>query len=96
MIQLQYKKTKKMTGVKIAYYKKEDWQRLLEIIDDRESMHETWSEWYKAYSKAKTGLISQGFIVVDIEVDLDELANYCHLRRIINDGKARSQFVQGK
>jgi len=83
-----------MTGVKIAYYRKEDWKRLLEIIDDKESMHDTWSEWHRAYSKAKTGLIAQGFVVVDIEVDLDKLINYCKLRRILNNGKARSQFVQ--
>jgi len=32
----------------------------------------------------------------DIEIDLDELVNYCKIRGIKNDGKARSQFVQAK
>jgi hypothetical protein len=85
-----------MTGVKIAYYKKEDWSRLLLIIDDKESMHDSWNEWFTAYSKAKTDLISQGFMVVDVEIDLDELIRYCKLRRVKNNGKARSQFVQEK
>ncbi len=83
-----------MIGVKIAYYRKEDWKRLLEIIEDKESMHDSWSDWHRDYLKAKKGLIAQGLKVVDIEVDLDKLINYCNLKRIPNNGKARSQFVQ--
>jgi len=85
-----------MTAVKIAYYRKEDWKKLLEIIDDKKSMHESWNQWFKAFTKAKKDLMSKGFTVVDIEIDLDELNNYCILNRIKNNGKARSQFVQQK
>jgi len=85
-----------MAGIKLAYYRKKDWKRFLKIIDDRESMHGTWNEWHKAFLKAKIDLISQGFEVEDIEIDLDELTNYCKIRDIKNDGKARSQFVQAK
>ena len=33
-----------MTGVKLAYYRKNDWKRFIKIIDDRENMHDTWKE----------------------------------------------------
>jgi hypothetical protein len=85
-----------MIGVKLAYYRKKDWKRFVNIIDDRESMHETWYDWHKGYEKAKRDLINQGFEVVDIVVDLDELMKYCKLKGIKNDGSARSQFVQAK
>ena len=85
-----------MTAVKIAYYRKEDWNKLLEIIDDKESMHETWNQWFNLFTKTKEDLMSKGFIVVDIEIDLDELNNYCNMKRIKNNGEARSQFVQQK
>ena len=85
-----------MIGIKLAYYRKKDWKRFLKIIDDSESMHDTWDEWHKAFLKAKKDLISQGFEVEDVEIDLDELTNYCKMRGIKNDGKARSQFVQAK
>ena len=42
-----------MIGIKMAYYRKADWPRLLSIISDKESMHETWKEWHKAYEKLK-------------------------------------------
>lgn len=83
-----------MIGVKLAYYRKKDWKRFLKIIDDRESMHDTWNAWHKDFLKAKNELLAQGFIVDDVEIDLDELIKYCKMRGIRNDGKARSQFVQ--
>ena len=85
-----------MIGIKLAYYRKKDWKRFIKIIDDRESIHDTWNEWHKAFLKTKKDLISEGFDVADIEIDLDELINYCKMRGIKNDGKARSQFVQAK
>lgn len=85
-----------MIGIKLAYYRKEDWKRFTKIIDDKESLHDTWNEWHKAFLKTKNDLISHGFEVVDIVVDLDELTAYCKLQGIKNDGKARSQFVQSK
>ena len=85
-----------MIGIKLAYYRKKDWKRFLKIIDDSESIHDTWDEWHKAFLKAKKDLISQGFEVEDVEIDLEELTNYCKMRGIKNDGKARSQFVQAK
>jgi predicted ATPase len=85
-----------MIGIKIAYYRKKDWNRFINMIDDKESMHDTWREWHKAFEKGKRDLINQGFEVEDVIVNLDELSEYCKLRGIKNDGKARSAFVQEK
>lgn len=85
-----------MTGIKIAYYRKKDWDRFITIIDDRENMHDTWKEWHKAFLKIRKDMIAQGFELVTTEIDLDELINYCDRKGIKNDGKARSQFVQEK
>lgn len=85
-----------MIGIRLAYYRKKDWKRFIKKIEDRESMHNNWNEWHKAFLKTKEKLISQGFDVTDIEIDLNELINYCEMRGIKNDGKARSQFVQAK
>lgn len=82
--------------LKIAYYRRKDWNRFLKMIDDKESMHKNWNDWNSAYAKTKKDLIEKGFKVVDIVVDLNELESYCKLHGIKNDGKARSQFVQEK
>lgn len=85
-----------MVVIKLTYYREKDWSRFIKIIDDRESMHNTWKEWHKGFLKSRKGLVSFGFEVVDIETDLDKLINYCEFRGIKNDGKARSHFVQTK
>ena len=85
-----------MIGIKLAYYRKKDWKRFVKIIADRERMHYTWHDWHKDFEKTKQDLTNLGFDVVDIVVDLDELTEYCRLKGITNDGKARSQFVQEK
>lgn len=85
-----------MIGIKLAYYRKKDWKHFVKIIDDRESVHDTWNEWHKAFLRTRKDLISKGFDLTNIEIDLVELINYCKLKGIKNDGKARSQFVQAK
>lgn len=85
-----------MIGVNLAYYRKKDWSRFLKIIDDRESVHDTWKEWHKAFLKTEKRLIAEGLEVRVIEMDLNELEGYCEVKGIKNDGKARSQFVQTK
>ncbi|RPH31730.1 MAG: hypothetical protein EHM93_12340 [Bacteroidales bacterium] len=83
-------------SINLAYYKENDWKRFLESIDDKESMHATWKDWHNASLKIKKNLISQGFIVNDFVIEIDELQDYCKMRGIKNDGKARSQFVTNK
>lgn len=85
-----------MIGIKLAYYRKKDWKRLIKIIDDPESMHDTWHDWHTDFETTKRDLINLGFEVIDIVVDLNELTEHCRLRGIQNDRKARSQFVQKK
>ena len=83
-----------MIAVKLAYYRKKDWKRFIKINDDKESMHSSWKEWHKDFQKMKKNLISEGYHVIDVEIDLDKLIDYCKKKGIKNDGKARSQFVQ--
>ena len=79
--------------VNMAYYRKKDWEKFLNMIDDRDAMYDTWEDWHKSYLKTKLHLTSQGFLINDFVVDLDKLKKYCSNRGLKIDGKARSQFV---
>ena len=83
-------------ALKMAYYRKEDWELFLKTIDDRERMHETWEEWHDAYQKLKKKLSDEGFEVIDVIIDIEELSVYCKIQGIKNDGNARSKFVLQK
>ena len=86
-----------MTGnINLACYRKEDWTQFLKMLDDRESMHDSWEEWHKDFLKLKKNLTADGFVVNDFVVDLQELEDYCLARGIKNNGKARSQFASNR
>ena len=85
-----------MKQLNLAYYKKTDWKRFLESIDDKDNTFDDWKEWHKAYQKLKKRLISNGHIVKDFVVDIDELIHYCKIKGIKNNAKARSTFVANK
>ena len=82
--------------VNLARYEEKDWDYLLSVISDRESMHDSWDDWHKEYKKVKATLASQGFYVREVSINIEELVHYCQERKIKIDGKARAQFVQTK
>lgn len=51
-----------MNKVNIVFYEKKDYDYFHNIIDDRENLHDTWEEWYKAFMKLKRTLVSHGLI----------------------------------
>lgn len=59
-------------------------------------MHNSWDDWFKDFIKTKTELTLSGFNVKDIRVNVEELVDYCKLRNIKLDGKARASFVREK
>ena len=79
--------------IKIAYYEKKDWDKLMNSIADRESMHDTWEEWYREIIRTKKKLKKLGLVVHEITINIDELNHYCIARNLINNGKTRSEYV---
>lgn len=82
--------------VNLAFYRKKDWRKFLSIIDDKDTMFETWKEWYKSYLKTKKELSNFGIKVNDVQINLAELELYCRNNGFKNDGQTRSQFVSNK
>ncbi len=88
------KQTQNMTvEIKLAYYRKSDWEKLMRSIVDRDSMHDTWEEWNREYKRAKKGLRDQGFVVHDMVIEIDALKQYCLERGLKNNGGTRSHYA---
>lgn len=82
--------------VGIAVYRKEDWQRLLEISADKDKLEDTWKDWKHEYNKIKKNFKKMGIKSVDIVVDIDELISYCKKSGLRIDADARSRFAADK
>ena len=74
----------------------EDWDRLLQVIADRDSMHDTYAEWLASARQGERDLVARGQPVERVMVDPDELASWCLIRGLVPDGAARAEFVSDR
>lgn len=79
--------------LKLAYYRKKDWNKLMRSIVDRESMHANWFEWYKEYNESKARLEEGGFTIHEMTIKIDELNQFCAEKGLKNSGETRSKYV---
>lgn len=82
-----------MIPVAVCFYTPEDYAKLLEISDDRETMCDTYEEWLVQFTNARNGLEEEGLAVSPVRIKLDALKEFCEKNHLKNDGSARSKFA---
>lgn len=82
--------------VGIAWYRREQWPRLLEISEDREKLEESYDEWLASAVKGLGTFGSQGLKAVRVDIDTEELLAWCASRNLPVDGKARAEYTTEK
>jgi len=84
------------TVIGVAWYRKEQWDRLLEISSDRDNLDDTYEEW-KANAEASLPMLTQeGYVPRKIDVDVEELLRWCNSQKLPVDGDSRSRFTWEK
>lgn len=81
------------TGV--AWYRKEDYPRIREIIRDRD-LPPTHAEWLTQAESEERELQSEGKVVARIVADPEEFFSWCMDKRLTPEWTARSEFVLWK
>ena len=92
---LPVKRTPK-TKVGIAWYKRDQWQLLLNVSVDRDELEATYTDWEKDAEKALKQLRQGGLEVVKVPVEIEELLDWCQSRNVPVNGNARSQYAAYK
>ena len=87
---------KVMTVIGVAWYRREQWDRLLEIAADRDQLEGTYDEWKANAEAALPKLVRSGILPRKIDVDVEELLRWCHAQKCPGDGSARSFFTAEK
>ena len=80
----------------LAWFKKEDWPRLLEISEGRDSLEETHAEWLKEAEKVIKNFKKQGLKIKKVPVTPNKLLIWCNDQGIPINGEARSRFAAYK
>jgi hypothetical protein len=85
--------SKAKAALGVAWYSKEEWDRLREVAEDPDLLEENYEEWVEVFEGSLRQLSKAGILPDRIEVRVDELVEWCHRKSLPIDAKARSQFV---
>ena len=81
------------TVMGVAWYRRDQWDRLLEISSDRAELEDTYDEW-KAVAEENLGnLAKHGYKLRKVEIDIEELLIWCNSQNRAVDGDARTEFT---
>jgi hypothetical protein len=77
----------------VATYTREQWEKLMEVADDRDKLESSWEEWRAGKEEALAHIREQGFEPIEIPVDVDALQEFCRKRGLRNDSGARAEYA---
>jgi len=83
-----------VTGV--AWYRAEQWSRLLAVSVDRSTLEPTHDEWQAVATRTLAELARAGVSPRKVDVDVDELSEWCRASVRPVDAASRADFVAFK
>jgi len=76
-----------------AWYKREQWALLKSTAPDADDLEETYDEWLEFAKHSFKVIWDTGIDLVKVDVDVDELIEWCRNEERPVDGAARTSFV---
>ena len=77
----------------VAWYRRDQWDRLLEISSDRAELEDTYDEWKAVAEENLWNLAQHGYKLCKVEIDVEELLIWCNSQNRAVDGDARTEFT---
>lgn len=77
----------------IPWYRREDYARILAVMEDAHLLPDTWEDWFKQAKQVRDNLRRQGVIVEQVTLDPDGFAAWCRGRGLHINAQARMVFA---
>jgi len=91
------KRREKQQGiVGVGWYRPEQWERLLEIVSDRDQLESTHEEWLENASRVFNFLKREGLPVVKMDINVEDLLAWCAKQGLAVNGDSRAKYVMEK
>ena len=81
------------TVMGVAWYRRDQWDRLLEISSDRAELEDTYDEWKAVAEENLVNLAQHGYELCKVQIDVEELLIWCNSQNRTVDGDARTEFT---
>lgn len=82
------------TVIAIASFSREDWEKLKQIAEDQDELHDTYEEWQKDVLELQRTIMGAGRFSLRISVTAEELQQWCKDNGLPLNGGSRSQYAQ--
>ena len=79
--------------VALPRYRREQWVRWLQTVDDRETWQATYEAWACESEALADRLSRAGLEVIWIDLDAEEFQKWCESRGYANDTEARNRYA---
>lgn len=77
----------------MVWYRREDYPRILQIMSDAEKLPRTYDAWAQGAESGEKKFKADGVIVVRAVIDPDTFPNWCAVRGLEINAKARNAFA---
>ena len=77
----------------IGFYKREQWQKLLDTAVDADILEKTYDEWMDVLDSSIEKIRSHGLHPELVEIDIDALIAFCKKRGFQNNAATRAMFI---
>lgn len=77
----------------LCWVKPEQWQRLLEVAEDRASLEQTWSEWEAKSLEMIEVFATRNILIKKVLVDVEELVLWCQEQDKPVNSSTRAEYV---
>ena len=87
------KKNNKELVTGVAWYRPEQWHRLLDISVDRDELEATYEEWLIQAEDGFTEITQSGISLIKVDIDVEELLKWANDKGRIIDGNTRVEYT---
>ena len=77
----------------VAWYRPEQWSRLVEICADADALDESYEGWLRNATARFAELTAAGFSLQRVDVDVERLLAWCVVQGRPVDNTARSEYA---
>ena len=84
------------TVLGIAWYSKDQWERLRQVASDQGNIEDTYEEWMANAEKALQDFKKTSTMTRRVHIDVEELITWCKSKNLLVNGASRSEFANEK
>lgn len=77
----------------IPWYRREDYSRIMAIMEDAHQLPDTWEEWFKKAKYLRDDMRRQGVLIQQVTIDPDTFPGWCKARGLHVNAQARMAFA---